>query len=93
MLGALGTGALLLLKKTGAAFAAAALAIVGFALLLYVTLDQYTHIGTRAEYLAGTAKPLMDDTTWATASNVASAIFGLAAVGIIVLQVRRTRAP
>lgn len=92
VLGALGTGALLLLQKTGAAIAAALLAIGGFALLLYVTLDQYTHIGTRTEYLAGTAKPVMEDAVWATASNVASAIFGLAAVGIIVLQVRRTRA-
>ncbi len=92
VLGALGVGALVLLQKTGAALAATALAIGGFALLLYVTLDQYTHIGTRAEYLAGAAKPIMEDGAWATASNLASAVFGLAAVGIIVLQVRRTRA-
>jgi hypothetical protein len=92
VLGALGVGALLLLQKTGVAIAAALLALGGFALLLYVTLDQYTHIGTRAEYLSGVAKPLMEDGAWATASNLASAVFGLAAVGIIAVQIRRTRA-
>ncbi len=92
-LGALAVGALLLLKRTGLAFAAFASALAGFGLLLFVTLDQYLHVGTRAEYLAGTAKKTLDDPGWVMASNLASAVFGLAAVGIIVLQVRRTRAP
>lgn len=92
-LGGLSVAALLHAKKTSLAWVAFGGAILGFVMLLFITLDQYQHVGTRAEYLAGTAKPIFEDPNWVMASNVSPAIFGLAAVGIIVLQVRRMRAP
>ena len=92
-LGGLSVAALVHAKKTALAWAAFASAILGFAMLLFITVDQYKHVGTRAEYLAGTARLITDDANWVMASNVSPAIFGLAAVGIIVLQVRRMRAP
>ncbi len=92
VLGALGTGALLLVKKTGLALVSFAGALGGFLLFLYMTLDQYMHVGTYAEYHAGTAKKITDDSAWVTASNVAPVFFGLAAVAIIVTQLKRAKA-
>ena len=92
-IGGLSVAALVHAKKTGLAWLAFAGALLGFVLFLFITLDQYKHVGTRAEYLAGTAKLITDDPNWVMASNVSPVIFGLAAVGIIVLQVRRMRAP
>jgi hypothetical protein len=92
-LGGMATAALLHAKKTALAWVAFAGAIGGWAFFLFITLDQYKHIGTRAEYLAGASKLITDDPNWVMASNVSPVIFGLAAVGIIVLQVRRMRAP
>ena len=92
-LGGLSVAALIHVKRTGLAWAAFAGAILGFAMLLFITVDQYKHVGSRAEYLAGTAKLITDDPNWVMASNVSPVIFGVAAVGIIVLQVRRMRAP
>jgi hypothetical protein len=92
-LGGLATAALLHAKKTALAWVAFAGAIGGWGFFLFITLDQYKHIGTRAEYLAGTSKLITDDPNWVMASNVSPVIFGLTAVGVIVLQVRRMRAP
>ena len=92
-LGGLAVAALIHLQKTAMAVVAFSGALFGFVLLLFITLDQYKHVGTRAEYLAGTAKLLTEDPNWVMASNVSPAIFGLAAVGIIALQIRRMRAP
>ena len=92
-IGGLSVAALLHLKKTGLAVLAFAGAILGFVMLLLITLDQYKHVGTRQEYLSGTAKLISDDPSWVMASNVSPAIFGLAAIVIIVQQVRRMRAP
>lgn len=91
--GGLGVGLLVHLGKT----ALAAVTTVGLVatqlLLLAITFDQYAKVGTTAEYLAGTAKKLADDPTFMTFQQLAPVVFGLAAVGIIVLQVRRMRAP
>lgn len=92
-IGGLSVAALVHAKKTGLAWVAFAGAILGFVMLLLITVDQYKHVGTRAEYLAGTAKLITDDPNWVMASNVSPVIFGLTAVGIIVLQIRRMRAP
>jgi hypothetical protein len=92
-IGGLSVAALVHAKKTALAWAAFFGSLLGFVMLLLITIDQYKHVGTRAEYLAGTAKLISDDPNWVMASNVSPAIFGLAAVGIIVLQVRRMRAP
>ncbi len=92
-IGGLAVAALLHLQKVGLAWVAFAGAILGFVSLLLITLDQYKHVGTTKEYLAGLARPITEDTAWVTASNVSPAIFGLAAVGIIALQLRRARAP
>ncbi len=92
-IGGLSVAALVHAKKTGLAWLAFAGAILGFVLFLFITLDQYKHVGTRAEYFAGTAKLITDDPSWVLASNVSPAIFGLAALIIIVSQVRRMRAP
>ena len=91
-IGGLSVAAALHAQKTALAWLAFAGAILGFVLFLFITLDQYKHVGTRAEYLAGTAKLITDDPNWVMASNVSPALFGIAAVGIIVLQVRRMRA-
>jgi len=91
-LGGLAVGALLQAKRTALAVVAFAGALLGFVMLLLITLDQYKHVGTRAEYLAGTAKLISDDPSWVMASNVSPAIFLTAAVVIIVLQVKRIRA-
>ena len=92
-IGGLSVAALVHAKKTALAWLAFAGALLGFVLFLFITLDQYKHVGTRAEYLAGTAKLITDDPNWVMASNVSPVVFGLAAVGIIVMQVRRMRAP
>jgi len=92
-IGGLSVAALLHLKKTALAYLSFAGALLGFALFLFITLDQYKHVGTRQEYLAGTAMLLSDDSSWVMASNVSPAIFGLAAIAIVVQQVRRLRAP
>jgi hypothetical protein len=91
-LGGLAVAALIHVKRGGLAIAAFAGSLGGFVMLLLITLDQYTHVGTRAEYLAGTAKGLQEDASWVMASNVSPVVFGLAAIGIITLQVRRMRA-
>ncbi len=91
-IGGLSVAAALHARKTALAWVAFAGAILGFVLFLFITLDQYKHVGSRAEYLAGTAKLITDDPNWVMASNVSPALFGIAAVGIIVLQVRRMRA-
>lgn len=91
-LGGLATAALIHVKQVALAWVAFAGALLGFALFLFITLDQYKHVGTTKEYLAGLAKPIAEDAAWVTASNVSPVIFGLAAVGIIVLQVRRMKA-
>ncbi len=92
-IGGLAVAALLHLKKAGLAGVAFAGALLGFASLLLITLDQYKHVGTTKEYLAGLARPITEDSNWVMASNVSPAIFGLAAVGIIVSQVRRMKTP
>lgn len=90
-LGGSSVAALVHLKKTGLAVAVTVGAVVGFALFLAMTLDQYTHVGSREDYLAGRAIATTSDPAWVTASNVSAAVFGLAAVVIIALQVRRIR--
>ena len=92
-IGGLTVATLVHLKKPAMAWRAFGAGILGWAFFLFITLDQYKHIGTTREYLAGTAKLITDDPNWVMASNVSPVIFGLAAVGIIVLQVRRMRAP
>ena len=92
-IGGMSVASLVHLKKTALAWVTFAGAILGFVLFLFITLDQYKHVGTRAEYLAGTAKLLTDDPNWVMASNVSPVIFGIPAIIIIVLQVRRIRAP
>lgn len=91
-LGGLSVAALIHARKVGLAVGATLSAITGFGLFLFITLDQYTHVGTTKEYLAGTAKKLTDDPQFVTATNISPVIFGLAAVGIIALQLRRARA-
>jgi hypothetical protein len=91
-IGGLSVAALVHVKQTALAWVTFLGAILGFVMLLFITVDQYQHVGTRQEYFAGTAKLITDDPNWVMASNVSPAIFGLAAVGIIVLQVRRLRA-
>lgn len=91
-LGGLAAAALINARKTGLAFLAFLGAFLGWGLFLFMTLDQYKHVGTRAEYLAGTAKLISDDPSWVMASNVSPAIFLLAAVVIIAVQVKRIRA-
>ena len=90
-LGGTAVAGLIHLQNTGLAIGVAVSAVMGFALFLAMTLDQYTHVGTRDEYLAGKAIATTSDPAWVTASNVSAAIFGLAAVGIIATQVRRMR--
>ena len=92
-LGGMAVGALLQLRKTALAWIAFVGAIGGWAYFLFITLDQYKHIGTTKEYLAGTSKLITDDPSWVMASNISPVIFGVAAIVIIVLQVRRMRAP
>jgi hypothetical protein len=92
-LGGLGVALLVHLQKPALAVTSFVGAFLGWAFFLFITLDQYKHIGTTKEYLAGTTKLITDDPNWVMASNVSPAIFGLTAVGIIVLQVRRMRAP
>lgn len=92
-IGGITVATLVHLKKPAMAWGAFGAGILGWAFFLFITLDQYKHIGTTREYLAGTAKLITDDPNWVMASNVSPVIFGLAAVGIIVLQVRRMRAP
>lgn len=91
-LGGLGVAALIHVKEGALAVAAFLGALGGFVLLLLVTLDQYVHVGTRAEYLAGTAKKVQEDASWVTASNGSTALFLLAAAVIIAVQVKRIRA-
>ena len=91
-LGGMGVAALILVKQTKLAALAFLGAFLGWGFFFLATFDQYQKVGTRAEYLAGTAKHIMDDTQWVIASNVAPAIFGVVAVGILVLQIRRMRA-
>lgn len=91
-LGGMGVAALVLVNQVKLAWLAFAGAFLGWAYFFVATLDQYQHVGTRAEYLAGTAKHIMDDSQWVMASNVAPAIFGVVGVGILVLQIRRIRA-
>lgn len=91
--GGLGVGLLLHLKKTALAWVTAVGLVVTQLVLLAITFDQYVKVGTTAEYLAGTAKKLAEDSTFMIFQNLAPVVFGLAAVGIIVLQVRRIRAP
>ncbi|MGV3621747.1 MAG: hypothetical protein ACO1OB_13060, partial [Archangium sp.] len=90
-LGGLAVAALVHVKKVGLAIGATLSAAVGFGLFLFITLDQYTHVGTTKQYLAGTAGKMTDDAAFVTATNVSPAIFGIAAVIIIALQVKRTR--
>ncbi len=92
-IGGLAVAALIHVDKLGLAVMAFVAELLGFGFFLFITLDQYKHVGTTKEYLAGTAKPIMEDAAWVTASNLSPVLFGLAAVGIIVLQVRRMRAP
>ena len=91
-LGGLGVALLVHLQKPALAVTGFVGAFLGWGFFLFITLDQYKHIGTTKEYLAGTAKLITDDPNWVMASNVSPVIFGIAAVGIIVLQVRRMRA-
>lgn len=91
-IGGLAVAALIHVKKVGLAVAGTLSIVVGFGLFLFITLDQYTHVGTTKQYLAGTAGKMTDDAAFVTATNLSPVIFGLAAVGIIVLQVRRARA-
>lgn len=88
----LAVAALIHVKRVGLAVGATLSAVVGFGLFLFITLDQYMHVGTTKQYLAGTAGKMTDDAAFVTATNISPVIFGLAAVGIIVLQVRRARA-
>ncbi len=92
VLGGLSVGLLVHLKKPALAVTGFASAILGWAYLLFITLDQYTHVGTRAEYLAGTAKALSDDSNWLMASNVVTVICAIPSIAILVLQIRRIRA-
>jgi hypothetical protein len=92
-LGGLAVALLVYLKKGALAVTAFAGALLTWGLFLFMTLDQYTHVGTRAEYLAGTARALAEDSNWLMASNVAGVIAGIPAIAIIVLQIRRMRAP
>lgn len=91
-LGGLAIAALLHVKKVGVAIAATSSILVGFGLFLFITLDQYTHVGTTKEYLAGVAKKMTDDAQFVTATNISPVVFGIAAVIIIVTQVKRARA-
>ncbi len=91
-IGGLSVAALIHVKQTALAWVAFASALLGFGLFLFITADQYQHVGTTKEYLAGTAKLMTDDSAWVTATNISPVIFGLAAVGIIVVQLRRLRA-
>ncbi|PZR12781.1 MAG: hypothetical protein DI536_14530 [Archangium gephyra] len=91
-LGGLAVAALIHVKRVGLAVGATLSAVVGFGLFLFITLDQYMHVGTTRQYLAGTAGKMTDDAAFVTATNISPIIFGLAAVGIIALQVRRARA-
>jgi len=91
-LGGLGVAVLVHLKKGALGVAAFAAALLGWGLFLFMTLDQYTHVGTRAEYLAGTAKALSDDSNWLMASNVTTLIIAIPSIAILVMQVRRIRA-
>jgi hypothetical protein len=91
-LGGLSVAALIHVRQGPLAIAAFIGALGGFGLLLWITLDQYLHVGTRAEYLSGTARFLQEDSSWVTASNISPIVFGLAAVAIIARQVRRIRA-
>lgn len=90
-IGGTAVAALIHLGRVPAAIAVALSAIIGFGLFLFMTLDQYTHVGTRAEYVAGRAVLAMEDSSWKMASNVSAGIFGLAAVVIIAMQIRRAR--
>ncbi len=92
-LGGLGAGLLVHLRKTALAWLMALSTVAAQLACLAISFDQYAVVGTRAEYLAGTAKKLADDSSFMIAQNVSPAIFGLVAVGIIVLQVRRAREP
>lgn len=92
-IGGVSVAALVHMKRAALAWVAFAGAVLGFAFFLFITLDQYQHLCTTKEYLAGSTRMVTDDPNWVMASNVSPAIFGLAAVGIIVLQVRRMRAP
>ncbi len=92
-LGGLAAGALIQAKKVALAWVAFAGAFLGWGFFLFITLDQYKHLGTRQEYLAGTAKLVFEDPNWVMASNVSPAIFGVAAIVIIAMQIRRMRAP
>lgn len=91
-LGGMAVAALVHAKKLALAWVAFLGALLGWAFFLFITLDQYKHVGTRAEYLAGTAKLLTDDSSWVLASNISPVVFGIPAIIIIVLQVRRIRA-
>jgi hypothetical protein len=93
IVGGLGVGLLLHLRKTAAAWLVSLGAVASLAACFAITLDQYLKVGTTAEYLAGTAKKLTDDGSIMLANNVSPAVFGLTAVGIIVLQIRRMRVP
>lgn len=91
-LGGLSVAALIHAKRGALAIAAFVGALGGFVMLLLISLDQYVHVGTRAEYLAGTAKKVQDDASWVMASNASTVVFLLAAALIIAVQVKRIRA-
>lgn len=91
--GGVGVGLLVHFRKTALAWVSTLGVIVSHLSCLAITFDQYVKVGTTPEYLAGTAKPLLEDGAIMLANNVSPAVFGLVAVGIIVLQIRRARVP
>lgn len=90
LVSALGVGLLFHLKKPALAWTGALSCIATLVFLIYMTADQYSKVGTTAEYRAGLAKKLTEDGTMVVAMNVVTAVLVVGGVTLIVLQVRRT---
>ncbi len=90
LVGTLGVGLLLHLGKKGLAWAATVGCAAGWGLSTLATADQYGKVGTTAQYLAGTAPKLPDDSNMFVAVNVITGVLVVGGVVLIVLQIRRT---
>ncbi len=91
-LGALGTGLLMQQQKTGLGVAASAMAVVSMAFIFAITGDQYVHVGTTAQYVAGNAPALDSDATMKMALNVSGAGIVVGILAVLVLQFKKPRA-
>jgi hypothetical protein len=68
--------------RTWAVFITLPLGILWLLTTWAFTFDQYLHVGTFAEYYAGTAKPFLEDSSFQMKLNIGGAIMALPVLGL-----------